>query len=48
MAEKRFDVGEFVETPCFDRAVFGAGVELVCTAAEDEACDGVAVLREYF
>ncbi len=46
MAEERFDIGEVVETPGFEGAVFGGGVELVCTTAEGKAGDCVTMLRE--
>jgi len=46
VAEQRFDVGEVVETPCFDRAVLGSGIQLVCATAKRKTCDCITVLCE--
>lgn len=46
MPEEGLDVGEFVQTPGFDGAVFGAGIELIGPSPERKACDGIAMMGE--
>ena len=46
MPEQRLDIGQLVQRPALDGAVRGAGIQLVGAAAEGEAEDAVAVLRE--